>query len=241
MNGGWLWQIEHENRINRGYVYSSDFISDNDAEGEFRAISPKVSKTRVVNFISGRYERSWVKNVVAVGNAAGFVEPLEATALAVIAVQAAMLTETLFAADCAPTESNKWLVNDNHARSWDAIRGFIAVHYKFNTRVDTPFWRACQEKTDLAGASAIVEYYKENGPTEMWVQTIIDTCDQFKLAGYWTLLVGMKVPYKTAYVPSPEHVTLFNNKRAYFDHRARAAMSVREALDLIQSADWKWG
>ena len=81
MNAGWCWQIEHEHRINRGYVYSPDFISDDEAEQEFRAKNPKVGSTRIVKFVSGRYERAWVKNVVAIGNAGGFVEPLESTSL----------------------------------------------------------------------------------------------------------------------------------------------------------------
>jgi tryptophan halogenase len=241
MESGWAWQIEHENRINRGYVYSSDFVSDDAAEVEFRRKNPKVSKTRVVKFVSGRYERNWVKNVVAIGNAAGFVEPLEATALAVIAVQAGMVAETLFADDRVPTASNKWLVNDHHARLWDAMRGFIALHYKFNTRLDTPFWEACREKTDLGRARPIVDYYMENGPTEVWVQTLTDECDQFKLAGYWTMLVGMGVPYKTAYMPTAAQAELMNNKRAYFRERAVGALTVREALDLVHAPDWRWG
>src|SRR6185436_5095512 len=81
MDSGWCWQIEHENFINRGYVYSSAFISDDAAREELLRKNPKVATVpRVVRFRSGRYERSWVGNVVAVGNAAGFVEPLEATA-----------------------------------------------------------------------------------------------------------------------------------------------------------------
>ncbi len=88
MNCGWCWQIEHENRINRGYVYSSGFISDEEAEKEFRMKNPKVGPTRIVRFVSGRYRNVWVKNVVAVGNAGGFVEPLEATALGAMASNA---------------------------------------------------------------------------------------------------------------------------------------------------------
>jgi tryptophan halogenase len=240
MNSGWAWQIEHENRINRGYVYSSDFISDADADAEFRVKNPKVERTRIVKFIAGRYQRNWVKNVVAIGNAAGFVEPLEATALAVIGMQAAMLAETLLAGDRVPTESHKRIYNDHHARTWDAIRGFIAVHYKFNTRIDTPFWRACWETTDLAYAAPIVEYYRENGPIAIWTQTLIDAYDQFKLAGYWTLMIGMKVPYHTDYVPDPQHVNLLNNKRLYFRQRAQNALTVRQALDLIHDPNWQW-
>src|SRR5262249_38091396 len=72
MDAGWCWQIEHENRINRGYVYATAFVSDGEAEREFRRKNPKVSTTRIVPFVTGRYERPWVKNVVAVGNASGF-------------------------------------------------------------------------------------------------------------------------------------------------------------------------
>jgi tryptophan halogenase len=71
MDAGWCWQIEHRTRINRGYVYSPDFISDTAAEEEFRRNNPRISDTRVVKFVSGRRQNGWVKNVVAVGTAAG--------------------------------------------------------------------------------------------------------------------------------------------------------------------------
>src|SRR5205814_5969658 len=79
MDAGWCWQIEHEHHINRGYVYSSSFISDEAALAEFLRKNPKVAiQPRVVRFRTGRYQRTWIGNVVAVGNATGFVEPLEA-------------------------------------------------------------------------------------------------------------------------------------------------------------------
>ncbi len=56
MDSGWAWQIEHEHHINRGYVYSSEFISDDDAAAEFKRKNPKVSEApRVVKFRSGCY------------------------------------------------------------------------------------------------------------------------------------------------------------------------------------------
>ena len=96
MEAGWCWQIEHEDRINRGYVFSSGFISDDEAEDEFRSNNPKLSETGgIIKFRAGRYENAWVKNVVAIGNSAGFVEPLEATAIAAICTTAKALSETL--------------------------------------------------------------------------------------------------------------------------------------------------
>ncbi len=105
MNSGWCWQIEHLDHINRGYVYSSHFISDEDAEREFRGKNPKVEKTRLVKFPSGRYVRQWVKNVAAVGNASGFVEPLEATSLSLICDQARLLAQFLLESDMEPNSA----------------------------------------------------------------------------------------------------------------------------------------
>ena len=137
MDAGWCWQIELEGRVNRGYVYASACVSDEDAEKEFRRKNPMVGPTRVVKFVSGRYRRGWVENVVAVGNAAGFVEPLEATALGTISTQCRLLASSLIDADGEVLPAGVAQYNEHHARSWDGIRNFIAVHYRFNTRLGT--------------------------------------------------------------------------------------------------------
>ena len=80
MDAGWAWQIEHEHHINRGYVCCSQAISDDDAAAdEFLRKNPKAPQApRIVKFRSGCHQRPWVENVGAIGNACGFVEPLEA-------------------------------------------------------------------------------------------------------------------------------------------------------------------
>jgi tryptophan halogenase len=240
MNSGWCWQIEHIERVVRGYVYASDFISDEQAEREFREKCPKVKNTRVVKFVSGRYGRCWVKNVVAVGNASGFVEPLEATALGVIAMQARLIANVLLDSDRQPGPTQLANLNDFHARNWDSIRGFIAMHYKFNSRIDTPFWRACRSDTELGRATPIVEYFKENGPSSLWEPTLFDEFDQFKTGGYMTMLVGMKVPYRKTYTPAEAEWRLWEAKRRKFKELAQKAMGVKEVLDIIYSPAWKW-
>jgi tryptophan halogenase len=241
MNGGWCWQIEHENRINRGYVYCSAFISDADAEAEFRSGNPKVGPTRVVKFVSGRYERAWVKNVVAIGNASGFVEPLEATALGVIARQSRTLADLLVNSDRQPRPTQVTLYNRLNALFWDSIRAFLAVHYKFNARLDTPFWRECREKTDLAGAEEVVQFYQENGPDSSWGPILLpNPQDQFTLGGYLTLLVGMKVPYRRTWQPTPDDQEAFTRRRRQFRDLAMKAMPVRDVLAAIRSPTWVW-
>jgi tryptophan halogenase len=244
MDAGWCWQIEHEHWINRGYVYSSSFISDEAAHDELVRKNPKVTEDgrqlRVVKFRAGRYARMWIGNVVGIGNASGFVEPLEATALATITVQCRSLAFTLF--DCMghPTPSLAMLYNKLICESWDEIRDFIALHYKFNTRLETPFWRACQNETDLAGAAPLVAFFQENGPTAIHEATMLRAASIFGMEGYLAMLVGQKVPYRAGHQPSPGHWQRWQKHRAECAAIANNGVTVNEALDRIRRPDWQW-
>lgn len=233
MDSGWCWQIEHPTRINRGYVYSSAFVSDDEAEREFRMKNPKVGPTRVVKFISGRYERGWVKNVVAIGNASGFVEPLEATALAIIAVRSQLLSEILMECDREVPAYQIDMYNKHHVRIWECIHRFLACHYRFNQHLTTPFWRHCQTQTDLAGAEEIVEYYQRFGPTGLWGPVLLDPVDPFGMSGYLTILIGQKVPYRPRYTPAQSEWDTWNALRRRNVEAARSAVTVREALSAL--------
>jgi tryptophan halogenase len=236
MDSGWAWQIEHEHFINRGYVYSSRFISDDAALEELLRKNPKVSTSpRSVKFRSGRYERSWVGNVVAIGNSAGFVEPLEATALQVICVEVSTLADALLDSLCEPNPSIVKLYNRYNADQWDDIRNFLAVHYKFNTRLNTPFWTACQNDTALHGAEEIVEFYRENGPSVLAGVTLVHPSNSFKMDGYIALLVGQKVPHDKPYPISPSEHDLWRKHCLALAADARGGMSVKEALNALRA------
>jgi tryptophan halogenase len=240
MNAGWCWQIDHEHHINRGYVHSSDFMSEADAEAELRAKNPKIGPTRIVRYKSGRYERGWVKNVVAIGNAGGFVEPLESTGLGAICSQSQALAETL--ADCErqlrPSLIGQY--NKRHARDWDTIRKFLTIHYKFNERLDNPFWRACRADADLGDAVEIVEYYQDNGPSVAWRKVLLAQGDQFDMEGYLSLLLGQQVPYKKTYTPSEQDLAAWDSIRQQIYTRAKRGFSTQEALAQIRSPGFKW-
>jgi tryptophan 7-halogenase len=240
MDAGWCWRIEHETRINRGYVYSSAFISDEAAEREFLARNPKVERTRLVTFVSGRYERSWVKNVVAIGNASGFVEPLESTALGFICTEAVWLIEGLLECECEVRPSGVKIFNRRVSRGWDVIRGFLAVHYRFNARLETEFWRACRADTDLAGAADIVECYQENGPTTLFGKSLLDPDDQFTMEGYLAMLVGQQVPYHSLHGVAADQRQIWERFRQRNRALAENAFGVDEALAMIRSPYFRW-
>ena len=241
MNCGWCWQIELENRINRGYVYSSGFISDEEAETEFRMKNPKVGPTRIVRFVSGRYQNVWVKNVVGIGNACGFVEPLEATALGIISGQCSILAETLQELEGEATPVLRKQFNRYQALIWDDIRDFLSLHYRFNKRIDTPFWRHCWEATDLGGAADLVEVYQDGGPS-VWLRlhTTIEKPSQFGTNGYLALLIGQKVEYRQRYQPSADELRVWNAERHKNQGLAMRGLTVRETLKKIRSPNWEW-
>ena len=203
MDAGWAWRIEHAHFINRGYVYASAFIDDDAAREEFLRKNPQVpaDRTRVVKFLSGRRARCWVGNVVGIGNASGFVEPLEATAIQVICQQSNTLASALEEGHFGMSEPMRLLYNRYNCAQWDDIRDFLSIHYRFNTRLETPFWQAARHDTDLAGAADLAAFWQEHGPSALPNCILLSPTSTFGLEGYYALLAGMKVPSARPYQP----------------------------------------
>ncbi|MES2659586.1 MAG: tryptophan 7-halogenase [Verrucomicrobiota bacterium] len=241
MDSGWAWQIEHENHINRGYVYSSDFISDDEAAAEFRRKNPKVPESlRIVKFRSGCYKRLWVDNVLAIGNAGGFVEPLEATALMIVCAHCKTFVDFLLHSSLEPTPSLQRLYNDVVADSWTDIRDFLGLHYQANRAMHTPFWKHCQEDTDLGGISDLLEFYEENGPTGFCRYRMPRSQSDFGIEGYLTMLVGNQVPYRKRHKATAEELAVWNTHRKTFANQARNGIAVKEALAYVRHPGWTW-
>jgi len=241
MNSGWCWRIEHERVVNRGYVYSSRFISDDEARAEYQAKNPKApAEPRVVKFRTGCLEKAWVGNVVAVGNAVGFVEPLEATALQVLAQQCVLLTGSLIASECRPTATMRDLHNKTHTLKWNAVRDFLACHYAFNTRLDTTFWKHCRNETPLGEAAEFVKFYQENGVVPDAAQLLLDPLNAFGAEGHLTMLIGQRVPAKRRYQFSAAALQAWRAQQQKWRTRAQNAMTVEEGLAAIRKQPGAW-
>jgi tryptophan 7-halogenase len=199
-----------------------------------------VDDTRVIKFRSGRFERAWVKNVVAVGNSSGFVEPLESTALAAICGQVNVLAEGLHECDRELRQSIRDLYNRRNAQSWDQIRKFLSIHFKFNQRYETEYWRSCREDADIQSAADVVAYYREIGPSVFWRKVLLDTNDQFGTEGYLSLLVGQQVEYESSHTPSAADWDNWKRIQEAIKRKATAALTVREGLAAIRAPSWRW-
>jgi len=241
MDAGWSWQIEHEHHINRGYVYASQAISDDEAAAEFLRKNPKAPQSpRVVKFRSGSYRRQWVENVCAIGNAGGFVEPLEATALMIVCSNVQTLVEMLTRSHLAPTPTWRALFNELTAQSWSDIRDFLALHYKVNTAIDTPFWQHCRADTDISNIAGLLEFYAENGPTGFCRYRLPRSENDFGVEGFLVMLVGNRVPYAAKHIATEAERQRWERHRAEFNARAQSGFDVKETLAYIRNPGWEW-
>lgn len=175
LSAGWIWEIPLQTRRSLGYVYSSDFISDDEAERELRAFEGQHADSlpsRIVKFQVGRRERQWAGNCVAVGLAGGFIEPLESTGLYLSQIAGSVLAEHFpYGDDMVPLAFRFNRILENR---FYEILDFINMHYCMTRRRDTPFWREVARPERINDRlKAKLEYWRIKPPS------ISDFEDQF--------------------------------------------------------------
>jgi tryptophan 7-halogenase len=140
MSAGWRWRIPLQHRVGNGYVYSSAHVSDQDAADAIVASveGEPMADPRVLRFRAGRRKRSWVRNVVGVGLASGFLEPLESTSIYLSQGAIAQLIELFPTNGITDVERDEFnLMVD---LEYDRIRDFLILHYHATERDDSRFW-----------------------------------------------------------------------------------------------------
>ena len=146
-SGGWIWDIGLPTRRGVGYVYSSAHIDEETVADELRRyIEPSIGREkaaslsfRKIPYDPGHRATFWHRNCVAVGMAAGFLEPLEATALVLVEASAAMISNDLPATkDVMQIVAKRF--NQRFSYYWDTIIDFVKLQYVLTKRTDTQYW-----------------------------------------------------------------------------------------------------
>jgi len=152
---GWAWKIPLANRYGNGYVYSSNYLSEEEAEAELRAhIGPSCNnmKARHLKLRVGRREKHWCNNVLAVGLSQGFIEPLEATALMLIQYTIDRFIH-YFEKGSEKGQSideQRTTYNNKVNANFEGIKDYILAHYHLNTRYDSEYWQANRDNPLLS-------------------------------------------------------------------------------------------
>ncbi|MDX1499285.1 MAG: tryptophan halogenase family protein [Woeseiaceae bacterium] len=162
-SAGWQWRIPLQHRNGNGLVYSSSHYSDDEAADILlnNLDSEALAEPKVIPFRTGRTEKQWHRNVVAVGLSSGFLEPLESTSIHLI--QTAITRLITFFPHAGVSQALEDEYNRQSRAEFEYIRDFIIMHYHLNERDDSEFWRDVREMQVPERITEKMALFRESG------------------------------------------------------------------------------
>ena len=186
-HAGWQWRIPLQHRTGNGVVYSSKYMSDDEAVATLLANleGEPLDEPRQVRFTTGRRKLSWNRNVIAMGLSSGFIEPLESTSIHLIQTAIAWLM-ALFPdrrfLDAERDEFNR-IMKDKY----EDVRNFIILHYNATERDDSAFWDYCRTMEVPEGLTHTVDLWRAKG------RTFREGHDLFGITSWVAVLLGQHI------------------------------------------------
>ena len=160
---GWQWRIPLQHRTGNGYVFCSNYISDDEASSKLieSLEGTALGDPKVLRFKAGRRKAHWVKNCLALGLSSGFLEPLESTSIHLVQAALTKFLDYFPAREPDPILIDRF--NDEMRFQYETIRDFIIAHYKVTEREDTEFWRYCKHMSIPDSLAEKIELFMERG------------------------------------------------------------------------------
>lgn len=190
-DAGWIWDIGLTSRRGVGHVYASRFTTDDEAEANLRRYLGDAANgltARKISYAPGHREKFWYKNCIAVGMAAGFVEPLEATAIMLIEISSRFIAENVPAdKSLLPVTAKRF--NKQMDYRWQRIVDFLKLHYMLTQRTE-PYWQAhCDEANIPESLKEDLALWRYRGPV---TEDFNSSMELFPAASYQYVLYGME-------------------------------------------------
>jgi glycine/D-amino acid oxidase-like deaminating enzyme len=222
---GWIWDIGLPTRRGIGYVFSSTHTSVESAERDLLAYVERTSggrsdvTPRRLNFRPGFRREFWHRNCLAIGLSAGFIEPLEASALALVELSAAMLSDEMPATrEAMDIVARRF--NDFFTYRWERVIDFLKLHYLLSRRADSEFWTDNRRAETIPDRlRELLQLWRHQPPSRYDLHRVEEV---FPSASYQYVLYGM------GFRPDPEGFT----RRG--DDADRADDYFREAAQLTR-------
>jgi tryptophan halogenase len=190
---GWQWRIPLQHRTGNGHVYSSAHMKDDQAhELLLKNLDARpLGDARQIRFVTGRRRQLWNRNVVCLGLASGFLEPLESTAIHLIQVTIQRLI--LLFPHGGDYRHRRDEFNRAAAAEFDYVRDFIILHYHANNRVGDPFWDECRHMSVPDSLLHKMELFRETGGI------FCPSQDLFQLTSWLQVMWGQGVRPRNAH------------------------------------------
>jgi tryptophan halogenase len=184
---GWQWRIPLQHRIGNGHVYSSAHMSDDEAVALLLANldGEPLAGPNFIKFTGGHRECAWVKNVLGLGLAGGFLEPLESTAIHLVQSGIARLLTLFPTLDFNAPEIERY--NRETVREYVDIRDFLVLHYKATERNDSEFWNYCRNLEPPEGLARKLAIFRSSG------RVFQDNNELFSDTSWLAVLVGQGI------------------------------------------------
>jgi tryptophan 7-halogenase len=187
LGAGWQWRIPLQHRTGNGYVFSSRFVSNEEAEKSFRdnLEGELLNEPRLLRFTTGKRKKIWNKNCLALGLSSGFLEPLESTSIHLIMKAVINFTKMLPSKSYSIATEREF--NRVMTAEYECIRDFIVLHYCTTQRDDTEFWRYCKNMPIPDDLSCKLELFKSQG------RLFQNEFDLFTANSWYAVLTGMGI------------------------------------------------
>lgn len=188
---GWQWRIPLQHRTGNGHVYCSAHLGDDEATSVLLANLDGAARAdpRPIKFTTGRRTQAWSHNCLALGLAAGFMEPLESTSLHLI--QTAISRFMKYIPSSSEEDQGRETFNRQIALEWEQIRDFLILHYTANQRIGDPFWDECRSMSLPDTLVAKMRLWEQSGVIAK------EEGELFTEEGWTQVLVGQGVEPKS--------------------------------------------